>query len=176
MKTLCSTLVAWLLIGLNANAQGAGATLDKDPIFTTTLVRHIHYPVTAVRGSVYGRFYVKFSIDSVGSIQNIAVLYPKISTRQTRRLGFEHEILNGLEQLPQLSPRYKGNYILPIAFVYTNYNEANRPLLPTNLLPEKYLTDGFLLNEVRIVGQSHMYRNVRTESEIAPASRQVVLF
>lgn len=176
MKILCSTLVAWLLIGLNANAQVAGAALDKDPVFTTTLARHIHYPVTAVRGSVYGRFYVKFSIDSVGSIQNIAVLYPKISPRQTQRLGFEYEMLNGLKQLPHLSPHYEGNYILPIAFVYTNYNEANRPLIPTNTLPEKYLNNGFLLDEVRIDGQSHMYRNIRTESEIAPTSQQVVLF
>ena len=176
MKILYSILLAWLLIGLDAKAQLARAALDKDPVFTTTLARHIQYPVTAVRGSVYGRFYVKFSIDSIGSLQNIAVLYPKINHRQAQKLGFEREILNGLKQLPQLSPHYKGNYILPIAFVYTNYNEANRPLLPTNLLPEKYLNDGFLLKEVLIVGHSHMYRNVRTESEIAPVSRQVVLF
>ena len=176
MKILCLITVTLLLTGLNANAQITGFALDEDPVFTTTLARHIHYPVTAVRGSVYGRFYVKFSIDSIGNLQNIAVVYPKISPRHTRRLGFEQAIRNGLQQLPQLPPRYRGNYILPIAFVYINFNEANRPLIPTNTLPEKYLNDDFLLNEVRIVGQSHMYRNVRTFSEIAPASRQVVLF
>ena len=176
MKILCSTLIALLLTGLHANAQITGFALDEDPVFTATIARHIHYPVTAIRGSVYGRFYVKFSINSVGAIQNIAVLHPKIATKHNQRLGFEYEIINGLKQLPPLTPRYKGNYILPIAFVYINYSEDSKPLVPTNTLPEKYVDNSFLLNEVRIIGRSNMYNSVRPVSRIAPPSRQVVLF
>ncbi|GAB3642481.1 hypothetical protein GCM10027423_31170 [Spirosoma arcticum] len=169
-------MVALLLTGLTANAQITGFALDEDPVFTATLAHHIHYPVTAIRGSVYGRFYVKFSIDSTGGIQNIAVLYPKINAKYAERLGFDYELINGLKQVPQLTARYKGSYILPVAFVYINYSEDSKPLVPTNTLPEKYVDNSLVLNEVRIVGRSNMYNSVRPVSRIAPASRQVVLF
>lgn len=176
MKTICVAMIALLLVGLHANAQVTGFALDEDPIFSATIAQYVHYPVTAIRGSVYGRFYAKFSIDSTGRIQNVVVLHPKINPKYTKRLGFEYEIINGLKQLPQLPPRYQGSYILPIAFVYINYSEDSRPLVPTNTLPEKYSDNSLLLNEVRIVGRSNMYRLTRPFSGIAPASRQVVLF
>ncbi len=176
MKSLCLTTIAWLLTGLQTNAQVTGYALDEDPIFTASLTHGIHYPVTAIRGSVYGRFYVKFSIDSTGSIQNAVVLYPQISPKYAKKLGFEHELINGLKQVPRLTPRYKGSYILPVAFVYINYSEDSKPRNPTNTLPEKYLDNSLLLNEVRIVGYSDMYRSLRPVSGRAPASRQVVLF
>lgn len=176
MKTRWLALVAIFLTGLNAAAQIAGSALDEDPLFKATLIRHIHYPVTAVRGSVYGRFYVKFFINSTGSMQNITVLYPKISPKYAKSLGFEYEIINGFHHVPQLSPRYEGSYILPIAFVYTNYSEDSKPLVPTNTLPETYLDDSLILNEIRVDGSSNMYRTIRPFSGVAPASRQMVLF
>ena len=176
MKIVCSALLVLLLVGLSASAQVTGFALDEDPVFTTTITQHIHYPVMAIRGSVYGRFYAKFSIDSAGRIQNVIVLYPKISPKYTKWLGFEYEIINGLKRLPQLTPRYQGSYLLPIAFVYINYSEDSRPRVPTNTLPEKYSDNSLLLNEVRIVGRSNMYNSLRPVSGRAPASRQVVLF
>ena len=176
MKTLYSIIAAFLLTGLQANAQITGYALDEDPIFKTAITQHIHYPVTAIRGSVYGRFYMKFSIDSTGSIQNVAVLYPQISPKYAKRLGFEYELINSLKHVPQLTPRYKGSYILPVAFVYINYSESSEPLVPTNTLPEKYLDNSLVLNEIRVVGRSDMYRSLRPISGTAPASRQVVLF
>ncbi|SOD95494.1 energy transducer TonB [Spirosoma fluviale] len=176
MKTLCSILVAFLLTGLEANAQITGYALDEDPVFTATVAQHLHYPATAIRGSVYGRFYVKFSIDSTGSLQNIAVLYPQISPKIAKSLGFEYELINSLRQVPRLTSRYRGSYILPVAFVYINYNEDSKPRVPTNTLPEKYLDNSLILNEVKVVGRSDMYRSLRPLSGNAPASRQVVLF
>ena len=176
MKTVCFATIALLLVGPSTNAQITGFSLNEDPIFSATVAQHVRYPVTAVRGSIYGRFYAKFSIDSVGRIQNITVLHPKINPKYNQRLGFEYEIINGLKQLPQMTPRYRGSYILPIAFVYINYSEDSRPRVPTNTLPEKYLDNSLIMNEVKIVGRSNMYRTVRPFSGIAPASRQVVLF
>lgn len=176
MKILCSIIVAFLLTGLLANAQITGYALDEDPVFTATMAQYLHYPVAAIRGSVYGRFYVKFSIDSTGSIQHAAVLYPQISPKYAKMLGFEYELINSLKHVPQLTPRYKGSYILPVAFVYINYCESSKPLVPTNTLPETFLDNILVLNEVRVVGRSDMYRSLRPVSGRAPASRQVVLF
>jgi hypothetical protein len=176
MKILCSILVALLSTGPLASAQITGYALDEDPVFTATLAQHLHYPVTAIRGSVYGRFYVKFSIDSTGSLQNIAVLYPQISPRISKSLGFEYELINSLKQIPRLTSRYKGSYILPVAFVYINYSEDSKPRVPTNTLPEKYLDNSLVLNEVKVVGRSDMYRSLRPLSGKSPESRQIVLF
>lgn len=176
MKILCSLLAAFLSTGLLANAQITGYALDEDPIFTATIAQHLHYPATAIRGSIYGRFYVKFAIDSTGSIQNIAVLYPQISPKIAKNLGFEYELINSLKQVPRLTARYKGSYILPVAFVYINYTEDSKPRVPTNTLPEKYLDNSLILNEIRVVGRSDMYRSLRPLSGKAPESRQIVLF
>lgn len=176
MKVLCSILVAFLLTGPLATAQITGYALDEDPIFTATVAQHLHYPATAIRGSVYGRFYVKFSIDSTGSIQNIAVLHPQTSPAIAKRLGFEYELTNSLKQVPQLSSRYKGSYILPVAFVYVNYSQDSKPQVPTNTLPEKYLDNSLILNEIRVMGSSDLYRSLRPVSGKAPESRQIVLF
>ncbi|MCC5612757.1 hypothetical protein LC612_40235 [Nostoc sp. CHAB 5834] len=176
MKALFLILIVWLSTGLNAKAQITGSALDEDPIFTATLAQHIHYPVTAIRGSIYGRFYVKFSIDSIGSIQDIAVVYPQISPKSAKMLGFNYELINGLKQVPPLTPRYKGSYILPVAFVYINYSEDGKPRVPTNTLPERYFDNSLILQELTIVGRSSMYNSVRPVSRVAPPSRQVVLF
>ncbi|WP_461146346.1 hypothetical protein [Spirosoma pulveris] len=176
MKLLYSILVIFLLTGPLAKAQVTGYALDEDPVFTATIAAHLHYPVTAIRGSVYGRFYVKFAIDSIGSLQNIAVLYPQISPKIAKSLGFEYELINSLKQIPRLTSRYKGSYILPVAFVYINYSEDSKPRVPTNTLPEKYIDNSLILNEVRVVGSSDMYRSVRPLSGKAPESRQIVLY
>ncbi|GAB2545073.1 hypothetical protein [Spirosoma aerophilum] len=176
MKILYSIIIIFLLTGQVLRAQITGYALDEDPVFTATITEHLNYPVTAIRGSVYGRFYVKFSIDSTGSIRNIAVLYPQISPKYAKMLGFEYELINSLKHVPQLTPRYKGSYILPVAFVYINYSESSKPLVPTNTLPDQYLDNSLVLNEIRVLGHSDMYRSLRPLSGKAPASRQVVLF
>lgn len=151
------------------------ATLN-DPIIAAAASNNIHYPIGAIRNSVYGRIYASFDIDSAGYIRNVNVVYPVMNKKTMGILGFEHEIKAGLSKTPRLRNRNQGKYILPIAFVYTNvyYNSNN---YPTNTLPEEYYSKEYqVLNEVQITARSDQYRSIRQYSNIPPPSRQIVDF
>ena len=156
MKTsLKIGLLSLWILSRPAIAQIASVALDQDPVFNQVASHRIHYPAKPAQMAVYGRFYAGFSIDQKGHIQDISVLYPKLSTRLKKAYGFDYEILNGLKHMPPLKPSLAGNYVLPIAFCYTHYAEGANPIVPTNILPQTYnLGDRVLLSEVKIFARS----------------------
>ncbi|MFN8348554.1 MAG: hypothetical protein U0X91_26365 [Spirosomataceae bacterium] len=173
-KGLLLSLLLIAMMEFKAFSQGL-ATLN-DPIISAAASTNIHYPVGAIRNSVYGRFYASFDIDSLGYIRNIKVIYPIVNKRITRLLGFEHEIKAGLSKTPRLRNRNQGKYILPIAFAYTNV-QYNINHYPTNMLPEEYYSNEYqVLNEVQITARSDQYRSIRQYSNIPPPGRQIVDF
>jgi hypothetical protein len=66
-------------------------------------------------------------------------------------VGFGASIKKGLGKLPLTGLGYEGTYILPIAFVFTNYGESPQPLQPTNILPEFIETNNItILTEIKL--------------------------
>ncbi|HEX9957818.1 MAG TPA: hypothetical protein VGA96_11185, partial [Fibrella sp.] len=66
--------------------------------------------------------------------------------------GFEQEVTKKLKKLPPLNPKYEGNYALPIAFALPDYDNGAKVTSPVNNLPDVYLKNRTLLNEIKIVG------------------------
>ncbi|MFN8357262.1 MAG: hypothetical protein U0Y10_22590 [Spirosomataceae bacterium] len=173
MKYNFVCLAFTLLLGSSAFSQNLG--LLNDPVFYGAAAQNIIYPIGAIQNSVYGRYYATFEVDTTGKVKNIKVIYPIINQKISKRLGFEYEIIQGLKKTPHLRDSDAGRYILPIAFVYTNYNDGGQPTYPTNLLPSGYTPrDAQMLKEVQIFAKSNQYRTVRPYSNVAPPSRQVV--
>ena len=148
-------LSSLLLLSRLANAQFVSANLDQDPVFKQVVSHRIHYPVKPAARAIYGRFYAGFTIDNKGHIRDITLLYPEMSTRISKRYGFDYEIQAGLKHIPPLNPNLAGNYILPVAFCFTHYGEGANPIVPTNVLPQGYeLGDRILLSEVKVFARS----------------------
>jgi hypothetical protein len=132
--------------------------LDRNPIFFELAKKSIDYPRTATLSSLYGRVFAKFSVNQKGKIENIEVFYPKMTLNFESKVGFGANIKKGLKQLPLLGLGYEGTYILPVAFVFTNYGESSQPLYPTNTLPEFIETNNMtVLTEIKVFGKSNRY-------------------
>jgi len=170
-NTLNLSILLLVLLSRLASAQIASTALDQDPVFTQVVSHRIHYPVKPASRAIYGRFYAGFDIDSAGHIQNISVLYPKMSIQMIKLYGFEYEIQTGLKHIPPLKPSLSGSYILPIAFCFTHYGEGSSPIVPTNLLPKGYqISDRVLLSEIKVFAFSP---SSLRELNGFPASKQI---
>lgn len=132
-----------ILLAQIATAQHTPARIDQDPVFVSVLTRQIAYPLKAASGA-YARIYAGFSIDQKGHVQNVTILNPaKIG------YGFEEEVTQGLKRLPLLNPRYEGDYVLPVLFVYVNYERQANETIPDGTVPTWYFTNRTLLTEIR---------------------------
>ncbi len=148
-----------------ASAQIGDPALSQDPVFANVLARRIMYPPAGRTYSVYGRFYASFDVDEQGRVQNIQILSPI-----NDRYGFEQAVRAGLRKLPHLSVKYAGQYALPVAFVYTNYNESPNPHRPTNTVSASALGGRTVLKEITVAAES--YSDTRRLVQVPP-SRQV---
>lgn len=132
--------------------------LDRNLVFFELAKKSIDYPRTAILSSMYGRIYAQFKVNRIGKIENIQVFYPKMTPSFENSVGFGASIRKGLKRLPLLGLGYEGTYILPVAFVFTNYGESPQPLQPTNLLPEFIETNNMtILTEIKVYGDSRRY-------------------
>ena len=144
-----------ILFSTNSIAQ---KDLDRNLVFFELAKKNIDYPRTAILSSMYGRIYAQFSVNRNGKIGDIQVFYPKMTPSFENNVGFGASIRKGLKKLPLLGLGYEGNYILPIAFVFTNYGESPQPLQPTNILPEFIETNNMtILTEIKVYGNSRRY-------------------
>lgn len=142
-----------LLLMETAIAQTTQVPISQDPVFATVLKRRIRYPVLAEQTGAYARIYARFLVNERGHVQQISLIQPA-----PKKDGFENAVLTGLKHLPPLSPRYEGQYILPVDFAYINYEISPDPILPpTGVLPRHYQHDYTLLNPVRVVGNNRAY-------------------
>ncbi|GAB2635027.1 hypothetical protein GCM10027035_30380 [Emticicia sediminis] len=168
---------AFALLLLSLLYSKSYSQVIKDPIgpvFYAYASQNIGYPVGAIRGSIYGRVYASFEVNSTGKIKNVNVIYPLVSQKVSKSLGFENEIVSGLSKIPKLNHVEAGKYILPIAFVYKNmyYGDVN---YPTNRISEDYFSKDFkFLQEIQITARSDQYRSLRPYSNVPPMSRQIV--
>ncbi|WP_080057997.1 hypothetical protein [Spirosoma aerolatum] len=154
-----------------STAQIFSADLNNDPVFAKVVSNQIYYPSKPAARAVYGRYYVGFTVDNVGHIQQVSVLYPKMSVSVSRQYGFENSILAGLGRMPPLNPRLAGSYVLPVAFCFTHFGEGPNPIVPTNQLPQAYsLGSRILLSEVKVFAESPS--NTRALNGFPP-SRQI---
>ena len=151
-------VLVWLSLFASSrltNAQIITPALDQDPVFTQVVAHRIQYPAKPATQAIYGRYYAGFRIDEQGHVQDVAILYPKMSTHISKQYGFDYAILKGLKQMPPLQPSLAGRYILPVAFCFTNYTEGPSPIVPTNVLPASLVTgDRIGLREVRVYASS----------------------
>ncbi|CAH0994141.1 hypothetical protein EMA8858_00248 [Emticicia aquatica] len=151
--------------------------LDRNPVFFELAKKHISYPKNAILSSLYGRIYVKFFVNRVGKIEDIEVFYPLMTPQFEQNLNFGGNIKKGLKKLPLLGLGYEGEYILPIAFVFTNYSESSAVVYPTNTLPDFIeIGNKTILTEIQIFGKSNRYSYFRPQSgfETSPPSWQIV--
>lgn len=154
-KLTCLVVLSLMLVSQLTSAQIIAPALDQDPAFTQVVAHRIYYPAKPATRAIYGRFYAEFRIDEKGHVQDIALLYPKMSTRVSKQYGFESEIIKGLKQVPPLKPTLAGSYILPVAFCFTNYLEGPNPIVPNNVLPVSLVTgERITLQEVKVYASS----------------------
>lgn len=120
-KPVCFLL---LLLATQFSKAQQLSGLDQDPVFAYVLARRISFPPEAVRAKVYTKspIYTHFRIDSLGHIQDIVTLNP-IGIK----FGFEQQITRALGHLPPLKPTYKGDYIIPVLFVFIYGNGKADP-------------------------------------------------
>ncbi len=148
-------LIVTILISTNCIAQ---KDLDRNLFFSELAKKSIDYPRKATLSRMYGRIFAKFSVNRNGKIEDIQVFYPKMAPSFESTVGFGASIKKGLGKLPLLGIGYEGTYILPIAFVFTNYGESPQPLQPTNVLPEFIETNNMtILTEIKVHGNSRRY-------------------
>ncbi len=146
-----------ILFSINSIAQ---KDLDRNLVFFELAKKSIDYPRTAILSSMYGRIYAQFSVNRNGKIGDIQVFYPKMTPSFENSVGFGASIRKGLKRLPLLGLGYEGTYILPVAFVFTNYGESSQSLHPTNTLPEFIETNNMtILTEIKVFGKSNRYTN-----------------
>lgn len=132
-----------MLLARWAAAQNAPVRVDQDPVFVSVLARQIVYPLKAAPGA-YARIYAGFSIDAKGRVGKVTILNPvKIG------YGFEEEVTLGLKRLPVMNPRYEGDYVLPVRFVYVNYADHAKETIPDGTVPDWYFANRILLSELR---------------------------
>lgn len=151
--------------------------LDRNPVFFELAKKSIDYPRTAILSSMYGRIFAQFSVNQNGKIGDIQVFYPKMTPNFENSVGFGASIKKGLKRLPLLGLGYEGTYILPIAFVFTNFSESSELLYPTNTLPDFIKTNNMtILTEIKIFGKSNRYTKPDFKSgfETALPSQQIV--
>ncbi|MFY7912123.1 MAG: hypothetical protein ACOVO2_21340, partial [Emticicia sp.] len=168
------SILSILCISLSLSTYSQAVKDPIGPVFYAYASQNISYPVGAIRGSIYGRVYASFEVNSTGKIKNVNVIYPLVSQKVSKSLGFENEIVSGLSKIPKLNHVEAGKYILPIAFVYKNmyYGDVN---YPTNRISEDYFSKDFkFLQEIQITARSDQFRSLRPFSNIPPMSRQIV--
>jgi hypothetical protein len=159
------------VISLQCHAQ---KNLNENPVFRGFAQRNIEYPPEAIRYSLYGRIYATFVVDTIGRIDSVKILYPAMSPKYEKNIGFGHWIKQGLQKTPLLGLGYKGEYMVPIAFVYTNYDRHPLIAYPNNRLPVSFdINNLVLLDEIQICGKSDLYPAMRRFSRQAPFSKQI---
>lgn len=169
MKRLAGLLL--IVLAHTTKGQYVADALDSDPVFRYVAEHQIRYPVKSANRAVYGRFFAGFTIDSLGHIRDVSVLYPKMSLRVARQYGFTTEIMAGLNRMPPLPPKCAGTYVLPVAFCFVHYGEGPNPLIPQNQWPPAYdLGNRTMLNEVRVMAKSP---SATRELNGFPPSRQI---
>lgn len=162
-----------ILISTNCFAQ---KDLDRNLVFFELAKKNIDYPRTAILSSLYGRVYAKFNVTEKGKIENIETFYPKMTPNFENSVGFGANIKKGLKKLPLLGLGYEGTYILPIAFVFTNFSESPQVHYPTNNLPDFIETNNMtLLTEIKVFGKSNRYTkpDFKNGFETALPSQQI---
>ena len=155
-------LIGLCLVGQFLHAQSLHS-LDQDLAFNAVLHKYITYPQQAVEAKVYTRsiIYAHFNIDSLGHIQNIAILNPSQPD-----YGFDKQVKQALRHLPHLKPSYVGEYILPVRFVfaYTKGDIKSDTLIPS-ILTDEALKNAYpnmiLLTERRIEAYIPMFTGNR---------------
>jgi hypothetical protein len=141
----------------------AQKNLNENPVFSELAQRNIQYPINAIKNSLYGRIYTKFTVDKIGKISNVEVVHPTMTSEYEKALGFQRDIKRGLSKLPLLGIGYEGEYILPIAFIYFNHKDHHETSYPTNRLPNSYdATNITFLNELKIMGRSDTYPSLNS--------------
>ncbi len=165
-KVIFSTLIS-IAISLCCKAQ---KNLNENPVFFKLAERNIQYPISAIRSSLYGRIYTTFTVDKIGKIKNINVVYPVITPAYERKAGFVRGITSGLSKLPLLGLGYEADYIVPIAFIYANQNDYPNLAYPKNRLPNSFNTENrIFLDELKINGKSDDFPSIKS----APLSVQI---
>ena len=130
---------------LNVIAQNRLAQLSWDKRLFLLLQHKIVYPGGVGKQGIYGRVYAGFTVDSSGRVGKVVLLSP-----DNIGFGFDAEVTKALSDLPVLESTSKGEYVVPIAFTFTNSREKSGPHVPVNRLPEERLANRTLLEEVVI--------------------------
>lgn len=167
MKKIITSTVIFLIISFHCNAQ---KSLNENPLFFKLAERNVNYPINAIRRSLYGRIYTKFEVDKIGKIKNIDAIYPEITPEYEKAIGFMKEIKSGLSKIPLLGLGYEGEYILPIAFIFTNHREDPETAYPKNRLPNGFdIENRIFLHELKITAKSGEFPSIIS----APKSVQI---
>ncbi|GAB3749267.1 hypothetical protein [Spirosoma pomorum] len=128
---------------LTVLANGNKPLLSQDVLFSTFLHHHIKYPNQAWNNRVYSRVYAGFEVSETGELINISPLSPANTS-----FGFDQSVQQALRKLTQVKPAYKGKYVLPVSFTYTNRLETSGTHVPINTLASKAFEGRTLLDEL----------------------------
>ncbi len=167
MKKIITSAITFLVISFYCKAQ---KNLNENPLFFKLAERHIHYPINAIKVSLYGRIYTKFTVNKIGKIENIEVFFPVMKPEYDKLIGFTKSIKSGLSKIPLLGIGYDGEYIVPIAFIFTNHRDSPEIAYPKNRLPNDFDTEHRkFLHELKITAKSDDYPSIIS----APQSIQI---
>nr|WP_293842993.1 hypothetical protein [uncultured Arsenicibacter sp.] len=119
--------------------------LDADPDFRPMLYEHIRYPAQLWNKGLCSRVYIGFDINAQGQIRHIVPLSP-----DNVGYGFIPAVTGALKKLPAFSTEYAGQYILPVAFTYTNLAVSQSRSVPKQQLPAGRLDNRTLLTELQV--------------------------
>ena len=166
MKKTITFIFVFTVMAYYCQAQ---KNLNENPVFFELAQLNIHYPINAIKNSLYGRIYAKFVVDKIGKVNYKEVIYPEITPEYERAVGFIREIKRGLSKLPILGLGYEGEYIVPIAFIFNNHRDYPELAYPKNRLPNSFDTKNMnFLHELKINGRSDAYPYI-----ISPLSKQI---
>jgi TonB family protein len=124
-------------------ANGNKPLLSQDVLFSTFLHHHIKYPNQAWNNRVYSRVYTSFEVNETGQLVNINTLSPA-----NTGFGFDQSVQQALRKLTHVKPAYKGKYVLPVSFTYTNRLEDSGTHVPLNTLATEVFEGHTLLDEL----------------------------
>jgi hypothetical protein len=170
MKKILISTVIFISISFYCDAQ---KSLNENTLFFKLAERNIDYPINAIKVSLYGRIYTKFTVDKIGKIKNIDVFFPVITPEYEKSIGFVKSIRSGLSKIPLLGINYEGEYILPIAFIFTNHKDDPVIAYPKNRLPNGFDTENrIFLHELKITAKSDEFPSIRSAQKSVQIDEQ----
>jgi hypothetical protein len=147
MKSIC-----WVLLMLSVSSlsfsQVIKPALTSELIFDRSAMKNLRFPVNAQRqGRKSVRVYVGFTLTEKGDYRNVSVVNSGFIDESIKQ-----EINRVWSSLPNQSPAYAGNYVIPIDFLFGEGESDHLKEISNNEDEINKAGKYTLLNEISVIG------------------------